>query len=235
MKIKYYGLEDELEISPYTTAQEKEMLLLQEYENDEEYIIRQMLEIVGVSSDVIKKMSMDDCKALLYKFREISIDNEIEIRYKCPHCGSAVSATVSCANIVKIPEYEISTIKNLHRLPKNEQDFIDNFLTDGDNIPIGDYEHLLEIAPDYQTLYDFYVSLTCPLCKGKTKSNIGKPKFLISAMSEDSLKSIFQSYELLIHYGNWSKSDIDGLIPFERKIFISLLTQSLEKRSRARQ
>lgn len=232
MNVVYHGLSNDLLISPYTTAQEKDMLLVQEYSTDIPFVIREFLNILGLQRDFISTLSLDDCKALLYKYREISLGEEIDIKYICPNCGNAVSATISCANVVTTPE-STGVVKNLRRVPNDFSDFMDNFLSvSPDTMSIKEFEHLFNHAKEFQTLYNFKVKMFCPLCHKETFTDLSRDSFVIKAMSEDSLKSIYQAYEVLIHHGNWTKTGIDTLLPFERKIFISLLMNSLEKKSR---
>jgi hypothetical protein len=47
-------------------------------------------------------------------------------------------------------------------------------------------------------------------------------------MSEDSLMSIYQTYNDLTFFGKYTKQDIDTLYPFERTILISLLNKTRE-------
>ena len=232
MEIQYHALVNKvIDISPYTTAQEKDVLLMQEFDKDAEHNLRQALKIFGLKPDLIDELSSDDCKAVLYKFREISLGDEIEIRYKCPHCKSAISADVSIANVVHYPDYAIEGIKDLRRLPRDSDDFALNFLsTDIDDMSIDEFEEMYRNCPNFQTTYRFTAEATCPLCRKTTNIDISKPEFVLKTLSEDTLKSLYSTYEMLIYHGKWSKGDIDSLLPFERKIFVSLLMKTLEKR-----
>lgn len=225
MEVLFQGIR----VRQYTTHQEKELLLLQEFSDDKDENIRQALEILGIDAETIDHMSQPQRIALLYKFREISVGDEIEVKFKCPHCSNAVVGTISISNLVKVPDYDVS-IKDLARAPTSEDDFIQNFLTvDVSEMSISEFEHLYRVASDFQTLYNFLPKTVCPMCRNHVPVDISKPEFVLRAMSEDSLKSLYNTYELLIHHGKWSKGDIDTLLPFERKVFVSLLMKSLEK------
>jgi len=47
-------------------------------------------------------------------------------------------------------------------------------------------------------------------------------------MSEDSLTSIYQTYNEMIFHSHYTKQDIDSLYPFERIILFSLLNKTKE-------
>ena len=232
MEVLFRGVRgDPIVVRQYNTHQEKELLLLQDFSEDKVDNLRQALEVLGVPSERVKELSQAEQIATLYKFREISLGDEIEVKFRCPHCQRAATADVSISGIVKMPDYEIQGIKDLGRVPTSEEDFIENFLTvDPSEMSISEFEHLYRVAQDFQTLYDFLPRVTCPLCHGVVPVDISTPEFALRAMSEDTLKSLYNTYELLIYHGRWSKGDVDTLLPFERKIFVSLLIKSLEKR-----
>jgi|LWDU01.1.fsa_nt_gi hypothetical protein len=48
-------------------------------------------------------------------------------------------------------------------------------------------------------------------------------------MSEDSLINHYQTNFQLMQHHNYSLSDLNGMIPFERQIYISLLETHLEQ------
>ena len=52
-------------------------------------------------------------------------------------------------------------------------------------------------------------------------------------MSEDSLMTLYKSYNHLVFFGHYSKQDIDDMLPFERVIFIGLLNKTKEDLSNA--
>ena len=58
--------------------------------------------------------------------------------------------------------------------------------------------------------------------------------FVISSLSEDSLISLYKTISNLIFHGQYTKTDIDNMIPFERSIFVSLLETNLKELQEAR-
>ena len=51
-----------------------------------------------------RPLSENEKKVLLYKFREISVGDEINVKYKCTECKSPNDAVLSCSDLILIPD-----------------------------------------------------------------------------------------------------------------------------------
>ena len=67
-------------IQPYNTEKEKDLLIMSSFEV---YELDEILRVLEVDSDIIHSLSENEKKILLYKFREISVGDEITVKYKC--------------------------------------------------------------------------------------------------------------------------------------------------------
>jgi len=51
-------------------------------------------------------------------------------------------------------------------------------------------------------------------------------------VSEDTLKSLYQTYHNLKYFGHYSINEIDDMYPYERGIYFSLLKQTIEQKNK---
>ena len=56
------------------------------------------------------------------------------------------------------------------------------------------------------------------------------PKFFVGVVSESTLSSLYQLYHNLKYFGNYSIFEIDSMIPFERDIYMGLLSKTIEEK-----
>lgn len=234
MKIPFKDFGYTIKIEPYTIAQEKELLFLDTYYpeyNDD--ILDAALDILKVDSKIYSKLSHDEKVILLYKYREVSVDEKFAIQCVCPSCKMPIETEVSITNIVNKAELKSDFVRDLKRLPENEEDFQKNFLTSYEDLDIDTYENIYENISKYQTTNNFIRKFKCLSCSHEPYINLNSNKMVISSLSESSIESIYNFYENLIFTGKWSKKDIDSLLPFERVIFSSLYNESVKKHNEA--
>lgn len=233
MKIEFNALSQKIYIEPYRTYQEKDLLLVPSYTDvNDDKVLDVALDILKISKDTLNKLSIDEKKALIYKFREISVGENFEIKYQCKHCKMPNSSEVSIANIIKKPIKKSDYVIDLHRLPINEQDLKHNFIKNIDKLDYEEYENILLNIKDYLTYYDFTVKVKCLSCKKENVLSIYNNQFILDMISDDSITSLYKNYHALIFYGKWGKNDIDNLYPFERQIFVELLNKTIEKHNK---
>ena len=232
MKIPFSSMSQTIQVEPFRTYQEKDLLLVPSYTDiEDDSVLDIALDILKVPSKVLEQLSLDEKKALIYKFREVSVGETLEIKYKCQHCGTPGSSEVSISGIIHTPKKHSDKVRDLHRLPVDEVDLRHNFLTDTD-LDYEWYEDLLLNIKDYLTYYDFTVHPKCFACKKECTLSIKSNKFIFEMISDDSITSLYKNYHTLIYYGKWSKNDIDNLYPFERQIFIQLLNKTIEENNK---
>lgn len=234
MKIPFKDFGYTIKIEPYTVAQEKELLFLDTYypEYDDD-ILDAALDILKLDSKIYSKLSHDEKVILLYKYREVSVDEKFAIQCVCPSCKMPIETEVSVTNIVKRAELKSEFVRDLKRLPENEEDFQNNFLINYEDLDIDTYENIYENISKYQTVNDFIRKFKCLSCSHESYIDLNSNKMVISSLSESSIESIYNFYENLIFTGKWSKQDIDSLLPFERVIFSSLYNESVKKHNEA--
>lgn len=234
MKIPFKDFGYTIKIEPYTVAQEKELLFLDTYypEYDDD-ILDAALDILKLDSKIYSKLSHDEKVILLYKYREVSVDEKFAIHCVCSSCGMPIETEVSVSNIVNRAELKSEFVRDLKRLPEDEEDFQKNFLTKYEDLDIDIYENIYENISKYQTVNNFIRKFKCLSCSHESYIDLNSNKMVISSLSEASIESIYNFYENLIFTGKWSKKDIDSLLPFERVIFSSLYNESVKKHNEA--
>ena len=234
MKIPFKDFGYTIKIEPYTVAQEKELLFLETYypEFDDD-ILDAALDILKLDSKLYSKLSHDEKVILLYKYREVSVDEKFAIQCVCPSCKMPIETEINITNIVKRAELKSDFVRDLKRLPENEEDFQNNFLINYEDLDIDTYENIYENISKYQTTNNFIRKFKCLSCSHESYINLNSNKMVISSLSESSIESMYNFYENLIFTGKWSKKDIDSLLPFERVIFNSLYNESVKKHNEA--
>jgi hypothetical protein len=210
-------------VNAYTTFQEKEILLSSSFEENNLDVI---LDILGFND--YSELTEDEKKVILYKHREISIGDEIDISFVCDNCKHPNQISVSASNFIEAPKRNDNDIKSFTK-KFSEENISDYVSIDADELDIDEYDELVERIKDNQYTINFLKPATCISCRTQTHINIGNTKFVIEAMSEDTLMSLYKIYNSLVLFGNYSKIDIDSMYPFERKIFVGLLKSTKEE------
>ena len=123
MKIEFDALSQKIIIEPYKSWQEKELMLVSSYADIEDDSALDIgLDILKIPQSTIKSLTIQEKKALMYKFREVSVGETIEVKFVCNHCKIPNQATISIKNIIKKPIKKSESIIDLHRLPIDEND-----------------------------------------------------------------------------------------------------------------
>lgn len=214
-------------IEPYNTEKEKDLLIMSSFEI---YEIDEVLRVLGVKKKIRKTLSENEKKVLLYKFREISVGDEINIKFRCTECKSPNDTFISCTDLIIKSDYTDNGIKILDKDVTDESiyEFVDNSKEEIDNLDLDLYEELIEKVKRNQVQYNFVKKCNCIKCKKVNNFDIGSIKFIIESLSEDTLMSIYRSYNDMVMFGNYSKRDIDTMYPFERAIIIGLINKTRE-------
>jgi hypothetical protein len=224
LEVKYTYSGKSFSLKPYITSQEKDFLLASTLG---EPSLDDALRICEVHDDVISSLSKSEKIAMLWKLRELSVGDEIHLKFKCVHCNNGNENALRIDEIVedsKITDERI--VDNFNEFSEdNFQDFVN---IDLEELEIDEYEKLLEETKNTVTKFNFRKPIICQKCGKTNYYNINKPEFIIDNMSEDSLMSIYQTYNDLNYFGQYTKQDIDSLYPFERTILIGLLNKTRE-------
>ncbi len=214
-------------INPYDTQREKDLLIMSSFSI---YDMDEILRVLGVKKKIRNNLSENEKKVLLYKFREISVGDEINIKFKCTECKSPNESIITCSNLIELPENFDSTIKILDDevTDDNIHEFVNLTKEEIDNLDIDEYEQLILKVKNNQVKYNFVKSCPCIKCKKPNIFYIGDVKYILESLSEDTLMSIYRTYNDMCMFGNYNKKDIDSLYPFERTILIGLINKTRE-------
>lgn len=215
-------------IEPYNTEREKDILIMSSFEI---YDIDEILRVLGVSDENISILTENEKKVLLYKFREISVGDEILIKFKCSECGQFQDG------VIKISDLIISGSNKYKQLDEEVTDsnihlFVDLSEEEINNLDIDEYEQLIEDIKASQVKYDFIKKCNCIKCQTPNSFFIEDTKYIIESLSEDTLMSMYRTYNDMCMFGNYNKKDIDSLYPFERTILIGLINKTKEDMSK---
>ena len=208
-------------IQAYNTFQEKEILLLDSFGVED---FNRVFEILNFECPDI---SDDEKKVLLYKFREVSLGDEIQIKFVCNNCGQGQDATLQGTDFIIPSKRNDNDIKKILK-EFNEENIHEYIDFDPDELDIDEYEELIQRIKDNQEHISFIKSTPCLKCGTHKNFDLGSPKYIIEIMSDDTLMTLYKTYNFLVYFGKYTKEDIDKMYPFERSIFVGLLNKTKE-------
>lgn len=224
IKIEYKYSGKEFVISPYNTDQEKQILLLEMLGSEDQ--IDGALRIINVEDSVIESLSEKEKIAMLFKYRTISIGDEIPVGYKCIQCKTPNEVGLDINDL--ITDSNITNDKIKDQFKEVTQDNLSEFLNcDVDDLDLDEFETIFDEVKNSITKFNFVRTSNCIKCKQPNYIDIEKD--VVKYMSEDTLMSIYQTYNDLTFFGKYTKQDIDSLFPFERTILIGLLNKTREE------
>ena len=213
-------------IKPYTTETEKDLLIMSSFEI---YDMDEILRVLGLEENLIQELTENEKKVLLYKYREISIGDEITMKFKCSHCKQPNEGIIECKNFIEDEEIN-HKYKQLDEIPNDENLhlFVNMTEEELENLDLDEYENLLKDVENSQIKYNFTKSCKCIKCKKDNVFDISNIKYILESLSEDTIMSIYRTYNDMCMFGNYNKKDIDSLYPFERIILIGLINKTRE-------
>lgn len=212
-------------LEPYTTNIEKEILLTSSFEVHD---LDNVLELLGAKD--YQDLSDDEKKVLLYKYREISLGDEIDIKFVCDECGQGQDGTIPANNFIVPGKRNDKDIKKLSiEFSEDNMELYTSLSQDElDDLDLDEYEALRQRIVDNQSSISFIKQCRCARCGAHKKFDIGSTKYIIEIMSDDSLMTLYKSYNFMVYFGKYSKEDIDSMYPFERSVLIGLLNKTKE-------
>lgn len=223
MKIPFKISDQTFEIKPYTTEVEKNILLLVTMDN-----VSLDIALDTIGAENFQHLTDDQKKVLLYKYRELSIGDEVDIRFKCDKCGTPNETVIQATDFIIHPSRNDDDVKKLDVEVNDEtiQEFVD---IDVDELDIDEYEEVLSRVKENQEKINFFKECKCIACSTPKIFDMSDEKYILDIMSEDNLMSLYKTYNHLIFFGNYSKIDIDSMYPFERTVFTGLLNKTKEE------
>lgn len=207
-------------LKPYTSSQEKDILIMLSFEVSE---VDKYLDLLGFYD--YEDLSLEEKKVILWKIREISLGNEVNIKYTCEGCNQIVETVLNASDFLVSGTRNDTKIKKLKEEVNDEtlHKFVDISQKDLDELSLDRYESLLKIVKQNQQSINFIREARCPSCGTHKSFNMGSLEYILDSLSDENLGSIYRVYSHLTYFGNYTKEDIDKMYPFERTIFIGLL------------
>ncbi len=202
-------------LRPYTSKQEMEFLLLDD--EDVNYT-----KILSVLSD-IEPLNEYEAIAFLFKLREISVSDLIELTKPCDHCKFMDLYNIEIKEFFNLT-YKSTEVENLPLgiFSKNE-DVISN--KKANKLILKDYILLeKEITKQTSEVFKLSVERKCKKCNEINTIWINPKQIL----SKSSHSRIFKEYTDISYYTHNSKLDIDTMYPFHREVVINLINEKLK-------
>ena len=211
---------------PYTTAQEKELLLMSSFGN---HSLDDALELLGFAGD-LTDLSEAEKKVLLYKYREISLGDEINVKFVCDKCKQGQDGVLMASDFVVPGIRNDDDVKKLSSefTEENLHHYVDVPQEALDELDIDVYDALVRRVRENQVTIKLVKSCDCVMCGTPKYFDLSSPSYIIEIMSDDDLMTLYQTYNYLNFFGRYTKSDIDGMYPFERSIFMGQVNKTRE-------
>jgi len=209
-----------LSIAPYTSIQQKNALIRQ---SDGEVDPMVIAELLGLSPN-----NRFEAIAMIFKAREISVSDLIDYNGKCSECNYLDANSLSipqmfykddCKELdISVP---IALVEDLTEL------FSEEYIN---NLKIKDYDELEQkVFKNNLILFDPALPTKCRKC-----GHIDKTVFDISSIiSKSSISNIYEQYMDISYYSSMTKLDTDSMIPFEREVFLGLIQQKEDEKTKA--
>lgn len=218
-KIKYCN--KEVILKSYTTKQERDFLIFAGNLDELKLLLK---------DNIITNSELTDNEyiALIYMLRSISIGEEFDIKIKCSNCGKIFDVTENVSDMVtdsKLTEEYNNVISD------NAQDFVNYDL---DELEIQDYEKIISYINNNKAKLNFLRDHKCPYCKCDNKFNLNDFKLCVSSLSEEDISIFYETINKLVFYGHYDIRGIFEMYPYERILYIGLLTKEVEKVNKAK-
>ena len=160
--------------------------------------------------------------AFIFKLREISVSDLVEITYKCDKCEMMNAQSISIPNMffkdddlhADVPIKLFTSVDDITLNEKFPNDLNINTMTIDEFNLVED-----KILENNLKIFDPRVSLTCRKC-----GDIFKTQVIFSdILSKYSITNIYEQYLDISYFTNMTKNDTDNMFPFEREIFLGLI------------
>ena len=213
-------------LRPYQTSQEKELLLMSSFGNSS---LDDALEVLGFEGST-EDLTENEKKAILYKYREISLGDEINVKFVCDNCKQGQDGVLMASDFVVPGIRDDADVKKLSEEFSEDRlhKYVDIPAEELDDLDIDVYDALVKRVRENQVNIDLVKSCDCVMCKTPKYFGLSSPSYIIEIMSDDDLMTLYQTYNFLNFFGRYTKSDVDGMFPFERSIFMGQIKKTRE-------
>jgi hypothetical protein len=223
--LKYNG--KVITLTPYNTLQERDILLY----TSGEYDFDALMEIVENNIKIKEPYtyeSLSDAEKMyiLLELKHASVGEVFSFIKKCDSCSENYEADVTFENVLN--EGCLENYENIELTEAFSDDYNDYVDFEIDELDIDVYDKLIEHIDKYKTKFNFSTSSVCTHCKAQNKIILTK-KHLVENLSEDTLSNFYHTISSMVYHGNYTKKDIDSMLPFERSIYLSLLNEEISK------
>ncbi len=216
ISLKYSG--KTVQLSPYNTSKERDVLVYNELTDEPN--LEEMLNILGGDGCI----SDLERKAIILKLREISVGEEVPVKFVCDSCKTPNDTAINISDVIEAGTLDGDIFEVL------TDDNIDKFTgINIDELDIDEYDKLKEHIEENQTKFNFIKTARCQMCSTEHKFDISDTAYISKILSEDSILSLYQSIGDLVFFGHYTKEDVDGMLPFERSIYIGILNKTREE------
>lgn len=209
---------DRLEnLQPYNTEQEKNALI----KAMDKHCPLDICRILGVEPH-----NNLEAEAFIYKLREISVGDIIEVTSVCPSCKNRD------ANYINIPKMffqqqldasvSVGLFEDISELPESDIEIINNMTLD-------EYSIIEKtIKENNNKIFNPISTSNCRKCENTINIKVNYKDII----SKFGIKNIYEQYLDISYYTNMTKKDTDGMLPFEREIFLGLIQNKEDEKSK---
>ena len=209
-----------IEVQPYDTETELNVLEylavddMDESDRDDDYYETLVLDFLErLTSYDVRSLSKIERILLVWKIREITIGDEVDVVYKCPGCGRVQQDSISAKDLCQYAESDkFISSEDFQSLSLNPADYADM-----------DYDEFLNYQnnlSDYYNIYNNKIPLECKNCKHTGINNLLTYKNCMKFLSEDSFISLTEWLNVLVYYGHHIRSDVLKMTPMQRMLEI---------------
>ena len=223
--LKYNG--KKITLLPYNTSLERDILLY----TSGDYDFDSLMDILKDNIIVNEPFKYDDLSYsekfnILLELRNGSVGEMFSFIKKCDKCHNNYETDVSFTET--ITEGNISDFKGIKITEAFSDDYNDYVDFDIDELDTAEYDKLTEYIDKNKTKFNFVAKSVCDHCGNVNYIKLTE-KHLVENLSEDTLANFYQTIASMVYHGNYSKLDIDSMLPFERSIYLSLLNEEIKK------
>lgn len=227
-KIESYKTRDELEYLEYLfihsdISEEDANLFL------DEFLIKNGIENISELSEIEKII-------LMLKIREISIGDELKVKYKCSHCCNASEASININNMVKLSESHLDGVNGLFEEQYKDIIQVEDIAKEDylDELDMDVYEDIKNNIFKYIDTYNFFQTCKCEYCGKENVFNMGDKPLLFSLLSDESFTSLSKLMHILVSQGKLTREDVLNMTPLQRLFEHGLIEETRKEIERRR-
>ena len=202
-------------IESYNTKQEKEFLLMDDPD-------------ISGTCKTLGHHALNDLEGLyvLQKKREKSVSDLYEQLLSCPSCQEINDIKIELKDVgLDVPG--LKELESTSKIPVGLFTDLEDFMNPEvvESLSITDYNTIQkEMTENNLKIYAHTVTRQCK-CQADIPVHINP----LNILSKTNVANIYTEYFDLSFYTHFTKADVDGMLPFERQLFYSLLKKKIDK------